>query len=452
MPKVAKEKRPPEINRLVSKYSDRPTLHAVGGVPGLHIQVTPSGARSWVLRLMVNGKRREMGLGPAGSVSLARARELARAAHDMARSGKDPIKARHDARNEARIVDLVSLTFSQVLKEFVPIKQQTLSPGKYRDQWENSVSRYTHPIGDKLVSEIAGADVLTILNELTRRQRHETRDKLRLKIREIFDYCIAKGYRTAENPISRKATIEDKLRQAAATAAAEHYPALQLRDVGRFWNALNLREGMGAAALRFQTMTATRTGAIRFMTWDEVDFENAIWTVQPGRVSSKIPKRESPKRVPLTSKMIALLKELPRLAGCDYVFWAPRGGPLSDATLGKLMHVMHDADAKAGGKGFLDAQTGERVVPHGTRSTFKGWATEREDFEWNLSEAALWHTVGSKVEVAYARSDMIEKRRTMMERWGRFISESAELSAKNISDSSGNPLIHIERHPKGFRG
>ncbi|WP_444860517.1 tyrosine-type recombinase/integrase [Pseudogemmobacter lacusdianii] len=401
---------------------------------------------------MVNGKRREMGLGSAGSVLLAKAKELAREAHEMARSGKDPIKARDDARNEARVADLASISFSQALKEFVPIKQQTLSPGKYRDQWENSVSRYTYALGDKSVADITFDEVQGVLNILSTNGKHETRSKLRLRLREIFDYCISRGYRISDNPIPSKSSTEDKLMQGAAAAAAEHYPALQLRDVGRFWHALNRRDGMGAAALRFQTMTATRTGAIRFMSWDEVDFENAVWTVQPGRVSSKIPKRESPKRVPLTGEMVALLKELPRLDGCDYVFWAPRGGPLSDATLGKLMHMIHDADVKAGGKGFLDAKTGERVVPHGTRSTFKGWATEREDFEWNLSEAALWHAVGNKVERAYARSDMIEKRRIMMERWVGFILESADLSAKNVLDKSGKSLNYIDRHPQGFRG
>lgn len=440
MPKVAKELKPAEILRLKPLHDDRPTFHAVGGVPGLYLQLTPSGARSWVVRLVVNGKRREMGLGSYTEVLLGKAKELARWAHEMARAGKDPIKIRRDMRSEARVADLATVSFSQALKEFVPIKQQVLSPGKYRDQWENSVTRYTYSLGDKSVADITNYDVQDILNALRAAGKHETSLKLRLKLREIFEYCISKGYRTADNPIPSKSSSEDKLMLGAAAAAAAHYPALQLRDLGRFWNALDDREGMGVAALKFQIMTATRTGAVRFMTWDEVDYESKVWTVQPGRVSSKIPKRDAPKRVPLTREMIELLKSIPRLEGSEIVFWAPRGGALSDATLGKLMHVIHEADVRAGGIGFKDAQTKERVVPHGTRSTFKGWATEREDFDWNLSEAALWHRLGTKVERAYARSDMLERRREMMAKWCRFIFESAEISAKKLRGVDGKLL------------
>ena len=181
------------------------------------------------------------------------------------------------------------------------------------------------------------------------------------------------------------------------------------------------REGMGARALEFQALTATRSGAIRFATWDEFDLQNRIWTIQPGRKSSKIPASGKAHRTPLTAGMIELLKALPRLKGSDFVFWAPRGGALSDATLGKVMRVIHAADVKAGGKGYLDAVTKQPGVPHGLRSTFRTWVAERTRFDGDMAEIALAHKVGTKVQRSYDRSDQVEKRRRMMAVWQDFL-------------------------------
>jgi integrase len=191
--------------------------------------------------------------------------------------------------------------------------------------------------------------------------------------------------------------------------------------VARWWQALQERDGMGAKALAFQALTATRSGAIRFATWDEIDLQAKVWTIQPGRQSSKIPAKESAKRIPLTEPMIALLESLPRLDGSNLVFWAPKGGALSDATMGKTMRVIHEADLKAGGKGYVDAKTGEQAVPHGLRSTFRTWVAERTSFDGDLAEVALFHKVGSKVAQAYNRADQVERRRHMMAAWGDFL-------------------------------
>ena len=135
---------------------------------------------------------------------------------------------------------------------------------------------------------------------------------------------------------------------------------------------------------------------------------------------SKIDRRDDPKRMPLTTQMVSLLEGLPRQADNDLVFWAPRGGAFSDATMAKLMRIIHDADLKSGSKGFVDAKTGEGAVPHDIRSTFKVWAVEHTDHDWNLSELALWHKLGGKVEQAYARTDKVEKCRAMMANWASF--------------------------------
>jgi integrase len=210
---------------------------------------------------------------------------------------------------------------------------------------------------------------------------------------------------------------------ASPTSASgeENHPALQLTDVRRFWAALSTRAGMSPQALKSQSMTATRPGAGRFMAWSEVDLKARLWTVQAGRQSSKIPRRDVPTRVPLTEDMIVLLESLPRQASSDLVFLGGARGCLVRLTLAKLLRTIHQADLKAGGAGFVDAKTGEVAVPHGTRSSFKVWASEHTSYDWNLSEAALWHKLGSKVEQAYARSDMVEKRREMMSDWASFL-------------------------------
>ena len=209
-----------------------------------------------------------------------------------------------------------------------------------------------------------------------------------------------------------------------SASGEENHPALQLKDAQRFWAALSTRDGMGPRALKFQSMTATRPGAVRFMTWTEVDLNTRLWTVQAGRRMLPSPGGTA-KRVPLTGHMIDLLKSLPRHATSNLVFWAPRGGALSDATLAKLLRTVHEADLRAGCAGFVDAKSGEVAVPHGTRSSFKVWASDHTNYDWNLSEAALWHKLGSKVEQAYARSDMVEKRRQMMSDWASFLTGSS---------------------------
>lgn len=189
---------------------------------------------------------------------------------------------------------------------------------------------------------------------------------------------------------------------------------------------IGLRDDIGATALAFQALTASRTGAVRFATWDEIDLEARLWTIQPGRTASKIPPTGKPHRVPLTDAMIALLDTVPRMG--DMVFTAPRGGSLSDAALGKVKRMIHETDVKRGGAGYVDARTHERAVPHGNRSCFPVWVTERTNFDGDMAEIALAHMVGNKVRQAYDRSDMIEKRRAMMVAWGAFLSTSATAS------------------------
>ena len=410
-----------QIKQLKPKHATRPTAYPVGGVPGLHVQITPSGARSWFLRATVAGKRREIGLGGCDDVRLGDALEAAREARTMIRNGIDTIQKRREQKKIWCDQQLFLTTFVTALYEYLPIKQAELSSEKYRKQWVAPVEKYALPIiGSKSVSEVTPADVLKVLQPIWHTKTATAR-KLRQKLQDIFDYCKAAGYMDGENPAKNEGKLGKQLPAASKILGEEHHPALQQKDIQRFWQALEQRSGMGAEALRFQLLTATRPGAVRFMTWDELDLDSGVWTVQPGRQASKIKKRDTSKRVALSQEAIEIIKRIEPLRGSPYVFWAPRGGALSDATLSALMKKMHAADVKKGNAGFLDIETGEIAVPHGNRSSFKVWTTEVEGYEWQLSEAALWHKLGASQEIAYARSDMLDRRRIMMGAWARFV-------------------------------
>ena len=431
MPRKSKPLTAGQIKQLKPKHAKRPTAYPVGGVSGLHVQVTPSGARSWFLRATVAGKRREIGLGSCDDVRLGEALEAARDARSMIRNGVDPVELRRQQKRAVFQQQLFNKTFGTAYLEYLPIIQAELGSEKYRTQWASSIEKYAiKDIGSKPVSEITPDDILKVLQPIWQ-TKTPTANKLRQKLEKIFDYCKAVGYLEGENPAKKEGKLNMQLPAAKKINDEKHHPALQQKDIQRFWQALEQRSGMGAEALRFQLLTATRPGAVRFMTWEELDLDAAIWTVQPGRQASKIKKRETAKRVALSREAMKILRNIERVHGTSYVFWAPRRGALSDATLSVLMKKMHAADLKKGNAGFLDIETGEIAVPHGNRSSFKVWTTEVEGYEWQLSEAALWHKLGASQEIAYARSDMLERRRAMMDEWARFVTgnKSAALSA-----------------------
>lgn len=428
MPKRARELSAIEVRRLGRG------VHNVGGVAGLLMQVSENGARSWLLRVRVGDKRREIGIGPFPEVSLSKAREKAAEAKEQIRSGIDPVEARKAARSALLASQRQRLTFTDAFEKYAAKKLPELTTERYRSQWRGTVEKYALPeLGDMMVQDITREDILRVLNPIWE-TRTETATKLRQRVEKTLDYAKAGGHRTGDNPAAWRGNLELALSAPSKIAPKENYPAVQLDDAERWWTDLEAREGMGATALAFQALTASRTGAVRFATWDEIDLEARIWTIQPGRTASKIPPTGKPHRVPLTKRMVALLETLPRMG--ELVFPSPRGRPLSDATLGKVMRSIHDADIAGGGAGYVDAKTKAQAVPHGFRSCFRVWVTERTSFDGDMAEIALAHKVGSRVRQAYDRSDMIEKRRGMMDAWGRFL--CGDTGAKVVQIAGGD--------------
>lgn len=433
MPKRASELTPAQIRGLKHPGGDRPVKVAVGGVSGLYIQITPSEAKSWVLRArfgawqeirLPNGTKqrgrakREIGLGPYPDVLPGPARDKAREMKAKLEQGVDPIAERKAAKEaQQAAIRKQARTFAVVFEEWAAIKTPEFATEKFGRQWRAAVETYAFPvIGDRPIDSITTDDVLEVLRPIWI-DKTETALKLRQKIEGTFRY--AAGELKGNNP-ARWEYMKDRLSDPKKVSGAENYPAVKVDDLQRWWKLLQTRSGMGADALRFQAMTATRVGAVRLATWDEFNFERGLWTIQPNRESSKITDGRA-RRVPLTPDMIALLQSLPRLDGCPYLFWSGNGTGISDAIVGKVMRTIHEADLKAGGAGFVDEETGKAAVPHGLRSTFKVWVRERTDFDTDLAELALFHKLGGKVQQAYDRGDAIEKRRAMMAAWNAYL-------------------------------
>lgn len=436
MPKKAKELTAKQVRDLKHPGDVGYTVvYPVGGVAGLLMQITPNDARSWVLRATVGTKRRDIGLGSFPDVTLAQARERAREAKELIWQGIDPVEQRKATRAALEAAQARNITFAQAFERYAAEKVKEFSTDRYRKQWRRTVEQYALPvIGQRPIDAIDLHDVLKVLEPIWQ-DKTETASKLRQKIEGVLSWATVKGHRSGDNPARWEGNLKHALAAPSKIAPVKNYPAVQVDDAPRWFDAVKARGGVAARALEFQAMTATRIGAVRLATWAEIDLVKRHWTIQPGRASSKIPRDGEAKTVPLTDAMIALLESLPRFEGSDFVFCAARGGALSDAAIGKTMRMIHEADLKAGGAGFVDKRTGEPAVPHGLRSLFRTWVGERTNFDRDLAEVALFHKVGSKTEQAYARSDMIEKRRHLMKVWGQFLNGEAPENVIQLSEA-----------------
>ena len=402
---------------------------------GLFLRVQPNGARQWVQRITIRGKRCELGLGSPPAIPLATARKLALENRGKAMMGGDPVQERRDAR--------AGLTFEAAVERYLAAKLDEFRDDKHKAQWRSTLDTYASPLlGPKLVAEITLQDVLRVLEPIWQ-GKTETACRLRGRIEAVLSWATVAGHRAGDNPARWKGNLSEVLAKPAKVAKADNQPALALGDVPRWWAELAQRDGMAARAVEFLTLTAARSGGVRGMTWDEIDFggrdktdktdetpvatlaTTATWTIPASRM-----KAGRAHRVPLTPEAVALLKSLPRTES-PYVFHAQHGGMLSDMTLSAVMRRMQEAEVKAKRAGFLDPVNKRPAVPHGLRSTFRQWAAEK-GFPRDMAELALAHHVGTEVERAYQRSDMLERRRDMMAAWAAFLRGEAGTGEKVV--------------------
>jgi len=393
MGKKAKELSALEVNRL-----SKAGMYFVGGVAGLALQVSGAGARSWILRKMIAGKRRDMGLGGFPDVTLAGAREKARQVRELVDQGIDPIEDRRAKRATLAAERAKAMTFSQCVTAYLDAHGDSWKNAKHRQQWANTLDTYANPIiGNLNVSAVDTGLVLKVLEPIWK-TKTETASRLRGRIENILSWATVRGYRQGENPARWKGHLDKLLAARSKIQQVTHHAALPYAELGSFMADLAKMDGMGARALEFAILCASRSGEVRGATWNEIDLNAGVWIIPAERMKAK---REH--RVPLSSKAVSLLNTLPRLDGTELVF-PGTSGQLSNMSLTAVLRRMNRGDLTA----------------HGFRSTFRDWAAEQTAYPSEVVEMALAHTIANKVEAAYRRGDLFDKRRRLMDDWAKY--------------------------------
>lgn len=412
MPRQAKE-----LKALQVKNLSTPGRHAVGGIKGLCLNITKTGAKSWILRVTVESNRRHIGLGSFPEVSLAAARDLALEMHRKISAGVDPVEERRDQKAALATAKKQRTTFEEAFKNYFEEKiEGELHNAKHRKQWKSTLETYAFPVlGEKAVADIVVEDVLTVLKPIWA-TKNETASRVRQRIEAVLDWSKAMGLREGENPARWKSNLQQLLPSPSKVQKENRYPAVALDEIPAWFQKLRDRDGIAPRALEFLTLTAARSGEVRGARWNEIDLQGEIWTLPAERMKAR---REH--RVPLSAAALKLLKAMPRMQNCDVVFPSPKNSVMSDMTISAVMRRIQQKEEKAGRTGFLDPRSRRPAVPHGLRSSFRDWAAERTTFSRDMAEIALAHTVGSDVERAYRRSDMLDRRREMMESWADFV-------------------------------
>ena len=359
---------------------------------GLYLRVDKSGGRFWVQRIVIRGKRREIGLGSPELVTLAKAREVARENRRLAYEGQDPIQL----RNEARAV----LTFEEAARMVHDLHKPTWRNDKHAAQFIATLETYAFPTMGRLrVSEVTSADVMGVLSPIWT-TKAETARRVRQRIGTVLKWAMAKGWRK-DNPADAVTLALPKVDKTKEHRKAMPYPEVMacLRAVQASGAGLVTK-----AALEFLVLTACRSGEARGALWSEIDMAAKVWTIPASRMKAK-----RPHRVPLSGRALEILEAAKGFSdGEGLVFpGTVKGKPLSDMTLIKLVREL-----------------GFPVDIHGFRTSFRTWAQERTAFPREVAESALAHMAGDAVEQAYARSDLFEKRAKMMESWAAYLAET----------------------------
>jgi integrase len=391
MPKKAKELSAAQVRRLT-----KPGLHAVGGVSGLLLQVSPTGSQSWTLRTMVGTKRRDIGLGGFPDVQLAQARERAREAKDAIRQGIDPIEQRKAARSALLASQIRGIVFDECARQYIASKTAEFSNIKHAAQWTSTLKDYASPVIGKLpVSAVELVHILKILEPIWQ-TKTETATRVRARIESVLAWATVSGYRSGDNPARWKGNLDAVLPKAGKLKKVKHHKALPWTKMAEFMEQLRKRSGVSAKALEFLILTATRSGEVRGARWEEIDLDAKLWTIPAERM-----KANKEHVVPLCSDAIKLLKSQDTT---DLVFPGFRGHLLSDVAIGKSIKAMN-----------VDATV------HGFRSTFRDWCAESTNYPNEVAEMALAHTITNAVERAYRRGDLLEKRTRLMADWCKHV-------------------------------
>lgn len=385
-----------------NKGKPRTALHAVGGVGGLYLQCTPpvgdnkNFGRSWLLKYTIGARKREAGLGPYPDVTLGMARDEARLWKQKVREGLDPLEERRAARSERIRQQAKAKTFKEIGRLYEARKAKEFKTAKQSQKLNSHLETYAYPIiGQMLVADIERSHILSILTPHWE-TKTETMKRVRAAVERILDLAGVQGLRAGDNPARWKGNLDLELAAPEKIAPVKHYKALPVSELQDFVGKLRKKKTTGAQALYFAILTASRSGEVRGATWDEIDLSTKTWTIPGERM-----KGGRTHRVPLTTDAMRMLRALPR--DYDFVFPSPRGGKLSDMALTKVIKDL-----------------GYQVTQHGFRATFRTWAQDSTEYAEEVCELALAHVNSDGTRAAYARSELLDKRRLLMRDWQKF--------------------------------
>jgi len=398
MPKIAKP-----LGALAVKNLVHEGLHAVGGVSGLYLSVNSNGARSWILRTKIGNRRSDIGLGSYPAVSLAMAHSKATEAKESIKKGLDPIAEKKLRKN------LVEWTFERCANEYIKLHRQGWKNDKHAQQWENTLTTYAFPsIGSMHVGDISVSNVLAVIEPYWL-SKNETMSRVRNRIELVLSWAAIRGYRSRENPAAWRGNLAGTLPKPSKVHKSKPHKSLPFEQINDFIKRLRASDSMSVMCLEWLIFTGARSSEAREAKWSEINIKEKIWVIPAERMKGA---REH--RVPLSDSCLRLLKKIPKFEGNDYVFQGKEGKPLSDMALTMLMRGLN-----------VDA------VPHGFRTTFISWASERTSYPEELREISISHRVTNKTQAAYQRGDLFDRRRALMRDWGNFI-ESGNTSSKVI--------------------
>lgn len=392
---------------------------------GLMLVVRANGSKSWILRYQIDGRRRDMGIGPYPEISLKEARLLAADQKGLLLKGVDPIAAREETIAEKQALkeaeEASKVSFAVVAEEYIDAhkvkwKTKTDKPSKTEMQWRSSLATYAYPyIGNTAPADITTEDILKVLKPIWY-TKPETAYRVRTRMELILDAAKSRKLRSGENPARWRGHLSLLLPERAKVKAVVNHSSLSWRRLQEFMAVLAKHDDLSAKALTFAILTAGRTSEVLHAVWQEFDLDEAVWTVPAIRM-----KAEREHRIPLSPQAVNLLKQLPRHPENTYVFPSiQRGKHLSDMAMLMKVRAMDETSLATGGAGWRD-QNGRVVVPHGFRSTFRDWAAEQTNHSRELIELSLAHVVAQGAEAAYWRSDLLDKRRGLMNDWGDFV-------------------------------
>jgi integrase len=369
--------------------------HADGG--GLYLQVTGNGGRSWVFRYQRTGKRRDMGLGPVYLVGLAEARRRALECRRCLFEGIDPLERKRSQSIAAAIGAAKTITFREAAEQYIAAHQASWRAKQHLARWHRTLGKYVYPVfGDLPAQAIDIALVMKVLEPIWPKMP-ESAARIRGRIESVLDWATVRQYRAGDNPARWRGHLDKLLPKVSKISKVKH--AMPYAEIGAFMTDLRQRDTVTARALEFAILTAARPGEAIGARWSEVNFAERLWTIPPSRM-----KAHREHRVPLSNAAMAVIEKMAAIRSSEYVFPGRSNGS----------SVSHTA--------FSDQieTLGHRATAHGFLSTFRDWAAERTNFPNEVAEMALAHAVGDKVEAAYRRGDLFQKRQQLMDAWAKF--------------------------------